>query len=344
MTLPPRTAEALLIAEMNRFSAGSLLCTSLGRAQFAAAFAQQFPAAHATCHFLDLYQAEQAQQTWVDVSNFQATCTSDFPDGEFDCAVLPCSMQGNAELTREWLQQAHERLKLAGQFAAATDNPQDRWLHEELQKLFNKVTRLEREAGVVYLARKTESLSKYKQFGAEFAFRDGPRILKIISRPGVFSHRQLDLGARALIETMQFTPGERVFEIGCGAGAVTIAAAARFESLQVDAVDVNPRAVDCTLQSAALNGLSNVRVQLHAHAVSPAPGAYDVVLANPPYFSQAHVAQLFVNAAMLALKPTGRLYLVTKKIDWFEQLLADSFQDVQSTEVRGYVVFTAQRV
>jgi 16S rRNA G1207 methylase RsmC len=84
-------------------------------------------------------------------------------------------------------------------------------------------------------------------------------------------------------------------------------------------------------------------VELQAEGTSPAPGTFDVVLANPPYFSQEHVARLFVSAAQFALHERGRLYLVTKKVDWFEAILPDYFATVTSDFARGYMVFTARK-
>ena len=34
-----------------------------------------------------------------------------------------------------------------------------------------------------------------RNFQAEYAFRDSGNLVKVVTRPGVFSHRELDLGA-----------------------------------------------------------------------------------------------------------------------------------------------------
>ena len=133
--------------------------------------------------------------------------------------------KGEAELTRELLQEAHDRLTPGGFLIASTDNPRDRWLHNEMRTLFARVSRREHAMGVVYQARKTGPLVRRRNFASEFAFRDAGRLIHVRTRPGVFSHRKVDPGARQLMAAMPINPGERILDIGCGSGVVSLAAA-----------------------------------------------------------------------------------------------------------------------
>src|SRR5262249_28311319 len=153
---------------------------------------------------------------------------------------------------------AHDRLSIGGRLISATSSEDDQWLHGQMRKLFDKVTRRPQDGGVIYLATKTAPLKKYKNFVCEFAFRDQERLIKAVSRPGVFSHRSLDAGARALINTMVVGDGDRVLDLGCGSGAVALAAAFRASAVTVVAIDSHTRAVECTVQGAKLNELTNV--------------------------------------------------------------------------------------
>src|SRR5581483_2603471 len=189
--------------------------------------------------------------------------------------------QGDSELTREMLQLGHQRLSFGGQMIASIDNPNDHWLHEQLQKLFDKVTRRAGSDGVIYLATKQGPLRKIKNYAAEFAFRDGERLLDLRSRPGVFSHRRLDGGARSLIKTMHVESGMRVLDLGCGSGAVGIAAAARRADVRVDCIDSNPRAIESALWASERNHVK-LTATLDCDGRSVESGAYDLVLANPP--------------------------------------------------------------
>jgi ribosomal protein L11 methyltransferase len=68
--------------------------------------------------------------------------------------------------------------------------------------------------------------------------------------------------------------GQRVLDYGCGSGILAIAAA-RFGAAQVDAIDIDPAAVQSTLANAQANG-----VRLDAGLPDQARGQYQVVLAN----------------------------------------------------------------
>jgi ribosomal protein L11 methyltransferase len=69
-------------------------------------------------------------------------------------------------------------------------------------------------------------------------------------------------------------PGARVLDYGCGSGILAIAAALH-GAAAVDAVDIDPAAVESTRANAAIN-----RVALNAALPDAARGAYSVVLAN----------------------------------------------------------------
>jgi ribosomal protein L11 methyltransferase len=68
--------------------------------------------------------------------------------------------------------------------------------------------------------------------------------------------------------------GERVLDYGCGSGILAIGAA-RFGATHIDAVDIDPAAVQATRDNASANG-----VQLNAGLPDHANGRYDSVLAN----------------------------------------------------------------
>jgi 16S rRNA (guanine1207-N2)-methyltransferase len=333
-----------LIDQIPRFAPRRVLCTSLGRAQFAAEAAAEWPEAEVACLFLDRYLVERAAHWWLEPPpNLRLLCEADFPDGPFDLAALPLSRRGEAELAWDLMQSAYERLDDRGTLLVAVDNPQDTWVHERMRTLFAKVTRIPERRGAAYAAVKTGPLKKRKSFEHEFAFRDGERLYKVVTRPGVFSHRRLDIGTRALLEVMQVRPHARVLELGCGAGPLCFAAAGRAEHVEVLGLDANPRSVECTRRGADLNGLSNVRAELSADARVADPGAYDLVLANPPYFSNFRIAELFVEGAASALKKGGRIQVVTKNAAWFTEHLPAQFRNVIATENRGYAIVSATK-
>jgi release factor glutamine methyltransferase len=74
-------------------------------------------------------------------------------------------------------------------------------------------------------------------------------------------------------------PSGRILEVGCGTGLISILC--RKMGHPVEAVDINPAAVECTLANAKRNG-----VELWAHVsdlFSSVTGKFDTVIFNPPY-------------------------------------------------------------
>jgi len=337
-------AEQLLIEAIECLPAGditSILGTTLARGAAIAAALQKFSPAHGVCHFLDLYRCLETRREWSEeLPPLACECTSDFPAAPVDLALLPVDPRGEAELTRDRLQQMHQRLRPGGILLASTSNPDDQWLHEEIRRLFGKATRTPRRKGVWYQAVRGEPQDKYKNFDCEFAFRDQGELLKVYSRPGVFSHRSLDTGARALIDSLELRPGSRVVDLGCGSGAVALAAARRFPDVHVLALDSNPRAIECTVRGAAANGLTGVQAVLDDQGQAGEPGSYDVVAGNPPYFSEYRIAELFLRIARRLLRPGGQVLMVTKTPTWFEEQMPRLFDHVQSRPQRAYHVVT----
>jgi 16S rRNA G1207 methylase RsmC len=352
--LPPRKAERLLMDLWPQALAGAqptrVLATTLGRAQAAKFVAARHPAATFVCSLLDAYQADLARSPTAatpDASelptNLEVRCEADFSFGDLDAAAMPCTSQGDGELTREQLQAAYVALRPGGMLVATTDNPRDTWLGEVVETLGGKVRREAAVDGVGYLVRRADSPPKrIRDYAAEFAFRDGERLLSVVSRPGVFSHRRIDPGARRLIEVMQVGDEDRVLDVGCGWGAVGLAAAARGAS--VEAIDSNARAVACSQANAERNDVAaRFTARLEAYGRTSAPGSFAVVLANPPYYAQFRIAEQFVTAAHDALRIGGWMWVVTKQPAWYLDRLPGDFAEVETVEVKGYAVVAARK-
>lgn len=321
-----------------------VVATTAGRAQAAASLAQASLDYEVHAWFLDLFQRQLAADAFGDrLPNLTLACQADMPLGPFQLALVPTSKSGEAELARDQLQAAALALELGGTLIAAVDNPRDQWLREQLSDLFSKVSVQTYNDAVVYVARKQTELKKVRDFRCEFTYRDGNRLLRAVSRPGVFAHRRLDPGARQLIDATDVESGMRVLDIGCGAGTVAMAMAARDSSISVHAVDSSARAVEATLAGAMLNGLTNVTAELSCDGNYSRAGGYDLAVANPPYYADNRIAELFVNAAHRSLRPGGRLIVVAKHPDWYAATMPEQWEDVEHRPAKNYAIITAVR-
>lgn len=96
--------------------------------------------------------------------------------------------------------------------------------------------------------------------------------------PGVYPPSDDSYMLADVVNSMDIK-GKRFLEIGCGSGIVAITAAVR--GADVTAVDINPKAVECTLRNAEKSG---VRVKAFvSNLFENVEGQYDVIAFNPPY-------------------------------------------------------------
>jgi len=123
------------------------------------------------------------------------------------------------------------------------------------------------------------------------------RPFEFLTASGVFSKRRLDLGTRLLIESMVLPNEGRVLDIGCGYGAIGIAAAIFNPRLRVTLVDVNSRAVWLAKQNIEKNYASNAEARRGCLYEPVDDLVFDCVLSNPPVSAGMEtVKKLILNA------------------------------------------------
>jgi len=350
-TPPPRIAESAAFDVAIAFSGERIVCTSIGRGHVARGLWRDRPLASVTLVYLDQFQQRlaigdhEAEMAAGDLSDarLQIICDTDLPNQEFDLAVVPCSVRGEAELQRDLLQQAYSRITIGGRLVSSVDNPRDKWLHEQMQQFETKVTVSRSENASVYVVVKDKPLRRTRSFQCEFTFRALDQTVHAVTRPGVFSHRRLDGGAAALIDAIELVDGARVLDVGCGSGAVSLALAKKKSNLHVLAIDSNARAVQCTAAGADKNELTNVVAKLTCTGEVDQPAGYDIAACNPPYYANFKIAELFIDASRQALKPGGRIYIVTKTAQWYEENLYPGWRDIVITQGNQYAIVNATR-
>ncbi len=348
---PPRIAEKAALAVASHFAANRIVCTSTGRGQAAWELSQARPEAKIVLWYIDQFQqrlaigdfAEVERQSGTSDSLLDIICASDLPPGECDLAIVPCSIRGEAELARDQLQQAFLRLTIGGHLIAAVDNASDRWLHQQLQALGSKVTVVPSDNATAYVVRKTVALRRVRHFDCEFSFRDCGNTVQVCSRPGVFSHRRLDPGAKAMLDAVAVQPNDRIIDIGCGSGAIGLALAMRCKNVTVLGIDSNIRAVQCTQRGALLNQFAGMTATLTSDGQCDETASYDVAICNPPYYANFRIAELFAQTASGALRPGGVAHFVTKQPHWYEQNLTPVWSRITVRPGRQYAIVTAVR-
>ena len=90
-------------------------------------------------------------------------------------------------------------------------------------------------------------------------------------------------------------------------------------------------------------GLAGFRTVAAARLEGLPESAFDVALANPPYYAQQSIARLFVEGSHRLLRPGGRLYLVTRQADLIEPIVHEHFGRSGMKLCRDYAVYTAKK-
>ena len=120
---------------------------------------------------------------------------------------------------------------------------------------------------------------------------------KFLTASSVFSKKQVDPGTRLLIEAMQLPDKGNVLDVGCGYGAVGIAAAASNPKLHVVMTDVNMRAVQLARRNIKINNVRNAEVR-HGYLYEPIKdSAFNCVLSNPPVSAGMEIVKALITQA-----------------------------------------------
>jgi 16S rRNA (guanine1207-N2)-methyltransferase len=183
--------------------------------------------------------------------------------------------------------------------------------------------------------------------GIEAALEGGaPRFVDALglwSQPGVFSWNRRDPGSALLAESFPPLAG-RGADLGCGLGALSIAALASPKIAELSLVDIDRRAIE-----AARRNIDDGRARFFwadARREDAELGALDFVVMNPPFHDggaedQSLGKALILRAAKL-LRKGGALWLVANRHLPYEAALKPLFRQVEpKIEAGGYKVLEA---
>jgi 16S rRNA (guanine1207-N2)-methyltransferase len=167
----------------------------------------------------------------------------------------------------------------------------------------------------------------------------GGQRVPLCSRPGVFSHGELDDGTAMLLANLAPHPGDRVFDLGCGVGIIGIMAALAVGAPRVTLLDVDALACESASASLAANHLVGAHVIQGDGLAGIAPASYDLILSNPP-FHAGHAVNLAITAALIeeahqALAAEGRLVLVANRFLPYDRLIQARFGEVATLAADG---------
>jgi 16S rRNA G1207 methylase RsmC len=295
------------------------------------------------CYQMDVHQADKLRHQLGELG-VPATVEAhsdlwDLP-ARFNTAIFPVAAHGERELKLDMLDQSFHVLTQRGLLISLSEYQADPLLPKWHKKVFGKCSELptSKRGSVFWSARDGDRPRRRHELTFRAKIGDGPSHA-FVSRPGVFTYGHLDEGARAMLEIAEVRPGDRVLDLGCGPGANGILAIDRADpGGHVTFVDSNVRATGLAELNAKANGLTNFRCVTTATMDGLEPASFDLILANPPYYANSWIAQMFIGKGKTLLKPGGRLFLVTKMVNHVAPAMAELFPESTWEERRGYHV------
>ena len=189
-------------------------------------------------------------------------------------------------------------------------------------------------AGEQYFTERPRSPSKKRTY--RFLYRGD--IVEFRTDRGVFGATGLDPGTALLIESLTVSPTDHVLDLGCGWGAIGVAAARSAPKGRVIMVDVNRRAVALARGNVALNRLTNAEVRGGSLYTRVAEERFDVIATNPPYHAGRELVLGILQGALDHLNSGGRLVLVGKGsqgILYYQRWLAEHWPGPVEVLARG---------
>ena len=126
--------------------------------------------------------------------------------------------------------------------------------------------------------------------------------LTLETAPGLFSPQRADRGTLAMLSCVDFAPGMKVLDLGCGCGLVGILAAKTCGEANVVMCDIDPLAVAIAGKNALRNGVSEMKAVVSDGFSALDDTGFDLILSNPPYQSNFSVAKGFIEKGFNRLK------------------------------------------
>ncbi len=167
--------------------------------------------------------------------------------------------------------------------------------------------------------------------------------LSLVSHPGLFSKKKLDLGTRVLLENLIIPEKGIVADVGCGYGPIGIYVSLKNPNLKVYMVDLNPLAVKTAKYNAERYGLKNV-VVMKSDALSEVHEELDAIYSNPPLSKGVEFIEKLAQQSNERLKSGGFVQLVVYK---GESNVVKAFSKFFTVEVlkkqKGYSLIIARR-
>ncbi len=145
----------------------------------------------------------------------------------------------------------------------------------------------------------------------EISFRFSSVNYTFVTDSNLFSKDKVDTGTQILLSAVaKYGTGKKVLDLGCGYGVVGVVLNRMF-GCDVDACDVNRRAVECSVSNAQRNN-AKVRAVV-SDGFENLVDKYDDIVLNPPIRAGKAVIYRLFEESFEHLNEGGHLWIVIRK-------------------------------
>jgi 16S rRNA (guanine1207-N2)-methyltransferase len=146
-----------------------------------------------------------------------------------------------------------------------------------------------------------------------------------------------------MLSLVELSDADKVMDLGCGYGAAGIWAAKAIGQEKIVMSDKDEKCVALSKENAVMNGVGDIKIILSDGFENIQDKDFSLILSNPPYHADFSVPKRFIEKGFNRLAVGGKMYMVTKRKDWYKNKLTAIFGGVKISEIDGYYVFCAEK-
>lgn len=165
--------------------------------------------------------------------------------------------------------------------------------------------------------------------------------LNLKASEGLFSPRNVDRGTLAMLSVIEFDETDKICDLGCGYGVVGILAAKIIGPENVVMVDNDEKAVEAAKENTHINNVPNIVIIQSDGFTNVQQNDFTKIICHPPYHADFSVPKKLIEQGFNMLSIEGKMYMVTKRKDWYKNKLISVFGGVKIWEIEDYFVFMA---
>jgi len=266
-------------------------------------------------------------------------------DGKFDKAFYAPRAYEPVNLVKNRLIGALEKLKLNGELYISGDKNSGikryrdllRELDGELEKTAqggkNRLYRFKKKSDLE--VEKTDAVNNYTA-------SVGDTEVSFTAADGLFSPNRLDEGTRLLIENLEISSSERVLDVACGYGAISVFLKKMYDC-EIYLSDDNKMATRFAEKNLKENNIEEYHLET-ADCLEGFKDVFDAIVANPPTHQGKGITDEIIEESYNRLNDGGQLYMVFNKNMHLEQKMEDVYDDFEIVDQKNkYTVALAIR-